>query len=67
MPALEPHLMIQVVRPLVSGLKELGHDPAPVLASASIDAMALRNPDARVPWGTVLSLVVHGDGRHGQY
>ena len=57
MPALEPYLTIRAVRPLVSGLEVLGHDPAPLLASSGIDATALRDPDARVPWGTVLSFI----------
>jgi len=57
MPTLEPYLTIRAVWPLASGLEVLGHDPAPLLASAGIDAASLRDPDARVPWGTVLSFI----------
>ena len=57
MPTVEPYLTVRAVRPLASGLEVLGHDPAPLLAAAGIDAAALRDPDARVPWGAVLSLI----------
>ena len=53
----EPYLTIRAVRPLVSGLQALGHDPEPLLAAAGIDAATLEAPDARVPWGAVLSLI----------
>ena len=59
MPASEPYLTIRAVRPLVSGLEALGSDPAPLLASAGIDATTLGDPDAHVPWGAVLSLIAH--------
>jgi hypothetical protein len=59
MPAPEPYLTIRAVRPLVSGLQVMGHDPTPFLTSAGIDTIALGDPDARVPWGAVLSLIAH--------
>ena len=70
MPAPEPYMTIRAVRPLASGLQALGHDPAPFLAAEGIDAAMLGDPDARVPWGSVLSLIaraidVTGDSNLG--
>ena len=59
MPTPEPYLTSRAVRPLASGLEVLGHDPAPLLASAGIDGATLRDPDARVPWSAVLTLIAH--------
>ena len=59
MPAPDPYLTIRAVRPLVSGLLVMGHDPTPFLTSAGIDTTMLGDPDARVPWGAVLSLIAH--------
>lgn len=57
--ASEPSLAMRAVRPLVSGLEALDHDPAPLLASAGIDATTLGDPDAHVPWTAVLSFIAH--------
>ena len=57
MPVPEPYLTIRAVQPLASGLEALGHDSAPLLAEAGIDTALLRDPDARVPWTAVLSLI----------
>jgi hypothetical protein len=48
-PRLEPRLSARAVRPLVSGLRALGHDPGPILAAAGVPQASLDDPDARVP------------------
>ena len=57
MRTLEPNLTARAVRPLVSGLRALGHDPAPMLRAAGIDEALLGDPDARVPMGQVIGLL----------
>lgn len=49
MPTLEPRLGARAIRPLVSGLRALGHDPARHLREAGIRPEVLSDPDARVP------------------
>lgn len=61
----EPYITIRAVRPLVSGLQALGHDPAPLLASAGIERAALNDPDAQVPWAAVLTLIARAVDRTG--
>ena len=46
---LEPRLTVRAVRPLVATLRELGHDPTPILKSIGVDEATLSDPDARVP------------------
>ena len=48
---------VRAVRPLVSGLVGLGHDPAPMLAHAQLDATTLEDPEASVPLRQVLALI----------
>ena len=57
MPHLEPRLTVRAVRPLVSGLRELGHDPTPTLAAVGIDATTLNDPDGRVPMSAAIALL----------
>lgn len=57
MPTLEPRLGIRAIRPLVSGLRVLGHDPAPHLHEAGIRLEVLADPDARVPMTAGLRLL----------
>src|SRR4051812_21699376 len=45
----EPTLTVRALLPLVSGLTNLGYDPAPMLRAAGVDATALANPDQRIP------------------
>ena len=56
MPQLKPHLTVRAIRPLVSGLRELGQDPAPILAAIGIDDTTLKDPDGRVPTSVAMAL-----------
>lgn len=49
----------RAIRPLVSGLAELGHDPAPVLALVGIEEVVIEDPEASVPMQQVVSLIDH--------
>ena len=49
MTKVEPTLTARAFLPLLSGLRQLGHDPAPLLAAVGVEASALDDPDARVP------------------
>ena len=49
MTKVEPTLTARAFLPLLSGLRLLGHDPAPLLAAVGVEASALDDPDARVP------------------
>jgi len=49
MPRVQPTLTARAILPLVSGLRDLGHDPLPLLAAVGVDAAVLDDPDARVP------------------
>lgn len=53
----QPHLTARAIRPLVSGLRALGHDPAPLLHAFEIDDATLDDPDARVPMASVVGLL----------
>lgn len=57
MPTLEPRLGIRAIRPLVSGLRAMGHDPSALLSAAGIDAGPLADPDARVPMSAGVRLL----------
>ena len=55
---------------MLSGLRALGHDPAPMLARAGIDAGSLGDPDGRIPmprvvafWAAIVEQT--GDGNAG--
>jgi AraC-like DNA-binding protein len=45
------------VRPLVSGLRVLGYDAAPIMREVGIDAAILDKPDAPVPMSSVVLLI----------
>src|SRR5262245_16136188 len=49
MARVEPTLTARAFFPLLSGLKQLGYDPAPLLAAVGVDAATLADADARVP------------------
>jgi AraC-like DNA-binding protein len=57
-PSLEPHLTSRAIRPLVSGLRALGHDPAPILRAFEISESTVDDPDARIPMRSVIELLV---------
>ena len=57
MPHLEPRLTVRAIRPLVSGLRELGHDPTTILAAVGIDDTTLNDPDGRVPMSVAIALL----------
>jgi AraC-like DNA-binding protein len=61
----EPRLTIRAIRPLASGLRALGHDPAPVLAAAGIDTPLLDDPDATVPMGAGVAFLAEAARRAG--
>jgi AraC-like DNA-binding protein len=48
-PRLEPRLTVRAIRPLVSGLRQMGHDPAAVVTAVGLDEKTLSDPDGRVP------------------
>ena len=54
-----PRLTARAVRPLVSGLTGLGHDPASLLAFVGIEVAVLEDPEASVPMRQVLGLIDH--------
>ena len=56
-PTLEPYLTVRAILPLVSGLRQMGHDPAPVLAAVRIDHAELSDPDGRVPMSAAIALL----------
>ena len=64
-PIHEPHLAARAVRPLLSGLRALGHDPAPLLALVELDESALAEPDSPIPMRTVIALLNHASERTG--
>ena len=49
MPDLDATLGVRALRPVIEGLRALGHDPAPILRAAALDAAPLGDPDARIP------------------
>lgn len=57
MPRLESYLTSLAMRPLVSGLRALGHDPAPLLRRFELDDATLADPDARIPMSTVVGFL----------
>ena len=54
-----PHLTARAVRPIVSGLAGLGHNPTPMLAHVGVDAAVLEDPEASVPMRQVMGLIDH--------
>jgi AraC-like DNA-binding protein len=56
-PQLKPQLTIRAIRPLVSGLRECGHNVSPILAAVGIDDAMLGNPDSRVPTSVAMALL----------
>src|SRR5262245_17826770 len=45
----QPTLTARAFLPLLSGLKRLGQDPAPLLAALGLDAAVFEDPDSRIP------------------
>jgi len=45
----EPTLTARAFLPLLSGLRQLGHDPAPLLAAVGVAPAMLEEPDRRIP------------------
>jgi AraC-like DNA-binding protein len=67
---LKPRLTVRAIRPLVSGLRGSGHDPAPILAAVGVDEATLNDPDARVSTSVAMSILsvavqVTGDANLG--
>jgi Arabinose-binding domain of AraC transcription regulator, N-term/Helix-turn-helix domain len=58
MARVEATLTARAFLPLLSGLRRLGHDPAPLLAAVGLDAAALEDPDARIPMSAGAGLLV---------
>lgn len=61
-----PALTARAFRPLVSGLRALGQDPAALLAAVGVDMASLEDPDTHIPMTTGIALlaraaVVTGD------
>jgi len=57
MPTVQPQLTVRAVRPLVTGLHALGHDPARILASVGLQPAASDDPDAYVPMTVGVNLL----------
>ncbi len=53
------------MRPLVSGLRMLGHDPAPSLRSVGIEERQLDNPDAPISMHAVIGFMDHASRTTG--
>jgi AraC-like DNA-binding protein len=57
---LEPRLTVRAIRPLISGLRRLGHDPAGIFQAIGIDDRSLTDPDGRVPVSVATALFTRG-------
>jgi hypothetical protein len=57
---LEPHLTVRAIGPLISGLRQLGHDPAGILKAIGVDDSSLNDPDGRVPVSIATALFTRG-------
>ncbi len=55
--ALEPLLTVRALRPLLSGLEAMGHDPAVFLNRIGIRRLPLDDPDAQVPMRLAVGLL----------
>ena len=53
----EPTLTARAFLPLLSGLRQLGHDPVPLLSAVGVDAAMLDDPDRRIPMSAGSSLL----------
>ncbi len=51
------HLAVRAFQAMLSGLEALGHEAAPWIAAAGIDAGVLGDPDARIPMERVVAFV----------
>jgi len=60
-----PRLTIRAIRPLVSGLRECGHDVSQILAAVGIDEAMLEDPDGRVPTTLAMTLIARAVERTG--
>ena len=60
MPQLKARLTVRAIRPLVSGLRESGHDAAPILAAVGIDDATLADPDGFVSTSVAVALLSRG-------
>jgi len=65
MPRLEPRLTVRAIRPLVSGLRQMGHDPATVVAAVGLDEKTLSDPDGRVPVSTAAAFFARAEEHTG--
>lgn len=54
----EPYLTVRAARPIVTGLRKLGYDPAPVLAAVGIEEAILDDPDAQFPMSAGVGLLL---------
>lgn len=61
----EPTLTSRAFRPLVSGLRALGHDPDPLLAAVGVSPRALADPDARIPMSAGAGLLARAEAATG--
>jgi len=52
-----PRLAVRALRPILSGLRALHVDPAPLLARAGLPGPPVHDPDAHVPMAAVLALI----------
>lgn len=61
----EPALTSLAFRPLVSGLRALGHDPDPLLASVGVSPLVLADPDAWIPMSAGASFLARAEATTG--
>ena len=65
MSRVEVALTARAFLPLLSGLRRLGHDPAPLLAAVGVDAKVLEDPDARIPMSAGAGLLARAEAVTG--
>ena len=56
MPARQPRIASRAVRPVISGLLELGYDARSLIAAANIDPKDLNHPDGTIPFSQMGAL-----------
>jgi AraC-like DNA-binding protein len=56
-PQLKPRLTVRAIKPLVSGLRESGHDAGPILTAIGLDDGTLADPDGFVPTSLAMALL----------
>ncbi len=62
---MKPSLTARAFLPVISGLRALGHDPAPLLAGVGVDPALLEEPDALVPMSAGVGLLALAEQRTG--